>query len=174
MIFFKFLLLLFSTIIIVNSKDLFDSDIYDKLKEEMDNTDIYGQLREDMENWNSNIKTNSKINKATKISTKKSPTKKFTTTLSVNKTTKRVLTYSNNFTVPDRNYVVGTKTYKPKKVSTVKIPTLPTIISNDKCGSQSDGVYICKSNKCCGKNGRCGSGSSYCSKGCKPNYGNCW
>ena len=70
--------------------------------------------------------------------------------------------------------MVGTKTYHPKTVSTVKIPSLPTIFSNDKCGSQADGIYICKNNNCCNKFGRCGKTDAYCGTGCKPNYGNCW
>ncbi|KAL6591751.1 hypothetical protein U3516DRAFT_570046 [Neocallimastix sp. 'constans'] len=60
-----------------------------------------------------------------------------------------------------RTYIVGTKTFYPKPVSTIKEHVVPIILSNDKCGNFSDGVYICKNNKCCNKYGFCDTGSNY-------------
>ncbi|ORX33536.1 hypothetical protein BCR36DRAFT_375958, partial [Piromyces finnis] len=54
-----------------------------------------------------------------------------------------------NFTVPNKTYIVGTKTYYANNITTQKNPSIPNLLSTDKCGSKSDGVYICKNNKCC-------------------------
>ncbi|KAL6588671.1 hypothetical protein U3516DRAFT_773301 [Neocallimastix sp. 'constans'] len=85
------------------------------------------------------------------------------TTTSKTKKTNKVFTYNNNFTIPDRTYIVGTKTYYLEKVSTLSTHSIPTILSSDKCGSQMNGKY-----------GYCGTGSKYCDTDCKPNYGKCW
>ncbi|OUM58770.1 carbohydrate-binding module family 18 protein [Piromyces sp. E2] len=200
MIFSKIFLLLLSVITVVYSKDLFDSDIFDKLKNEMDNSDIFDRMQSEMDNSDifdrmKNEMNNSdifdKMKKEMENSDIFDKMKKemensdiydklqnqmngSNTTATTNKIiTNKVFTYSNTFTILDVTYVVGTKTYHPKKVSTVKNHSILTISSNDKCGSQSDGVYICKNNKCCNKYGKCGTGSNYCSTGCKPNYGKC-
>ncbi|OUM56866.1 carbohydrate-binding module family 18 protein [Piromyces sp. E2] len=99
----------------MNNSDVFDklkdemnnSDVFDKLKNEMNNSDVFDNLRNEMEN--SEIFDN-----------------------------------------------------------------LRNELENSDCGSLSDGVYVCKDNKCCGKYGICGTGSNFCSSGCKPNYGRCW
>ncbi|KAK4635018.1 hypothetical protein CLAFUW4_01726 [Fulvia fulva] len=43
---------------------------------------------------------------------------------------------------------------------------------DDKCGP--DNHYRCPKKKCCGKNGKCGTGEDYCGAGCQLGWSDCW
>ena len=47
-----------------------------------------------------------------------------------------------------------------------------TTSSNGYCGSSYNNT-ICRNNECCGSEGKCGSGSSYCTNRCNIEYGKC-
>lgn len=51
-------------------------------------------------------------------------------------------------------------------------PHMPMTASDGTCGP--DNHYLCPSKKCCGKDGKCGTGSDYCDEGCQLNWGLCW
>ena len=80
-----------------------------------------------------------------------------------------------NFPTISKNTKLNSNTIKSTliktSINTIKNYSLPTVLSNNKCGSKSDGIFICKNNLCCSKYGYCGKTDA---KECNPEYGKCW